>query len=59
LIVDGMQVFLIRQAVINIGRRADNHLVIDDARVSGCMRNCVQSIASLSSSISIPWVGPG
>jgi len=34
LIVDGMQVFLIRQAVINIGRRADNHLVIDDARVS-------------------------
>lgn len=34
LIVDGMQVFALEQAVINIGRRPDNHLVIDDARIS-------------------------
>lgn len=34
LIVDGMQIFPLHQAVINIGRRADNHLVIDDARIS-------------------------
>jgi hypothetical protein len=34
LIVDGMQVFLIDQPVLNLGRRPDNHLVIDDSRVS-------------------------
>jgi pSer/pThr/pTyr-binding forkhead associated (FHA) protein len=34
LIVGGMQVFPLSQAVINIGRRPDNHLVIDDLRVS-------------------------
>lgn len=34
LIVDGVQVFLLTQPVINIGRRPDNHLVIDDARIS-------------------------
>lgn len=34
LIVDGMQIYPLRQAVINIGRRDDNHLVIDDARIS-------------------------
>jgi len=34
LIVDGMQVFPIHQAVVNIGRRTDNHLVIDDPRIS-------------------------
>lgn len=33
-IVDGVQVVTLRQAVINIGRRADNHLVIDDIRIS-------------------------
>lgn len=34
LIVNGAETFLLRQSVINIGRRADNHLVIDDPRVS-------------------------
>ncbi|HHY87479.1 MAG TPA: DUF3662 domain-containing protein [Chloroflexi bacterium] len=34
LIVDGNRVFPLRQPVINIGRRADNHLTIDDPRVS-------------------------
>ena len=33
-IVDGVQVVPLRQAVINIGRRTDNHLVIDDIRIS-------------------------
>lgn len=34
LIVDGVQVFPLTQPVINIGRRPDNHLVIDDPRIS-------------------------
>jgi FHA domain len=34
LIVDGMQVYPIDQPVLNLGRRPDNHLVIDDSRVS-------------------------
>lgn len=34
LIVDGTAIFPLRQAVVNIGRRSDNHLVIDDPRVS-------------------------
>ena len=34
LIVDGTQVFPLEQTVINIGRRSDNQLVIDDRRVS-------------------------
>ena len=34
LIVDGTKVFQLDKAVINIGRRPDNHLVIDDTRVS-------------------------
>jgi hypothetical protein len=34
LIVGGKQAFSLEQVVINIGRRVDNHLVIDDARVS-------------------------
>ena len=34
LIVDGMQVFPLTQAVINIGRRADNDLMIDQEGVS-------------------------
>jgi hypothetical protein len=34
LIVEGNQVFPLTQAVINIGRRLDNHIVLDDARVS-------------------------
>ncbi len=34
LIVDGMQTFPLTHPVINIGRRPDNHLVIDDPRVS-------------------------
>lgn len=33
-IVEGVQVFPLTQAVINIGRRLDNHIVLDDARVS-------------------------
>ncbi|MEW5828579.1 MAG: FHA domain-containing protein, partial [Chloroflexota bacterium] len=39
LIVDGVKVFPLDKPVINIGRRMDNHLVIDDPRVS---RNHVQ-----------------
>ncbi len=34
LIVDGVKVFPLTQAVINIGRRMDNQLVIDDPRIS-------------------------
>lgn len=34
LIVDGVQIFPLTQPVINIGRRTDNHLVIEDARIS-------------------------
>jgi len=34
LIVDGVKVFPLRQNVINIGRRLDNQLVIDDPRIS-------------------------
>jgi pSer/pThr/pTyr-binding forkhead associated (FHA) protein len=34
LIVDGIKVFPLQKIVINIGRRLDNHLVIDDPRVS-------------------------
>jgi FHA domain/FhaA, N-terminal domain len=34
LIVDGMRVYPLEVVVVNIGRREDNHLVIDDPRVS-------------------------
>jgi hypothetical protein len=34
LIVNGVQNYPLKQPVINIGRRLDNHLVIDDPRVS-------------------------
>ncbi|MEJ2263742.1 MAG: DUF3662 domain-containing protein [Anaerolineales bacterium] len=34
LIVDGTKIFPLKYAVINIGRRVDNHLMIDDPRVS-------------------------
>jgi len=34
LIVDGTQIVPLTQTVINIGRRTDNHIVIDDPRVS-------------------------
>lgn len=34
LIVDGTKIFTLDRAVINIGRRPDNQLIIDDARVS-------------------------
>jgi hypothetical protein len=34
LIVDGTRIYPLSQAVINIGRRPDNHLVIDDPRIS-------------------------
>ena len=34
LIIDGVKVFPLTQTVINIGRRMDNQLVIDDPRVS-------------------------
>lgn len=34
IIVDGSQVFPLNRTVINIGRRADNHLVLPDPRVS-------------------------
>jgi pSer/pThr/pTyr-binding forkhead associated (FHA) protein len=34
LIVDGTRIFQLNQAVVNIGRRPDNQLVIDDPRIS-------------------------
>jgi hypothetical protein len=34
LIVDGTRIFSLTQSVINIGRRTDNDLVIDDGRIS-------------------------
>jgi pSer/pThr/pTyr-binding forkhead associated (FHA) protein len=34
LIVEGVRVFPLKQAVINIGRRLDNMVVVDDPRVS-------------------------
>jgi hypothetical protein len=34
LIVDGTRIFTLNQAVVNIGRRADNQLVINDERIS-------------------------
>ena len=34
LIVEGVKVHALTQSVVNIGRRLDNHLVIDDPRVS-------------------------
>lgn len=34
LIIEGVKVFQLRQSVVNIGRRLDNTLVIDDPRVS-------------------------
>jgi hypothetical protein len=34
LIVDGVRVFPLEAAVVNIGRREDNQLVVDDPRVS-------------------------
>jgi hypothetical protein len=34
LIVNGRDVFNLNGGVVNIGRRPDNHLVIDDARIS-------------------------
>lgn len=33
-IVDGTQIFALNQPVLTIGRRADNHLVVNDPRVS-------------------------
>jgi pSer/pThr/pTyr-binding forkhead associated (FHA) protein len=36
LIIDGVKVFPLSESVVNIGRRLDNHLVIDDVRVSRC-----------------------
>jgi hypothetical protein len=34
LIVEGSRTYPLRQAVINIGRRTDNHLILDDPRIS-------------------------
>ena len=34
LIIDGMQTYCLERSVVNIGRRPDNQLVIDDPRVS-------------------------
>jgi hypothetical protein len=34
LIVDGTRIYALEQPVINIGRNAENHLVLDDGRVS-------------------------
>ncbi len=34
LIIDGTRIFSLDKSVINIGRRSDNHLVIEDTRIS-------------------------
>jgi pSer/pThr/pTyr-binding forkhead associated (FHA) protein len=34
LIVDGVQIFSLNLTLVNIGRQAENHLVIEDPRVS-------------------------
>jgi hypothetical protein len=34
LIIEGVKVFPLKESVVNIGRRLDNHLVIDDPRIS-------------------------
>jgi len=34
LIVNGTRIYALNQSVVNIGRRPDNHLVIDDGRIS-------------------------
>ena len=34
LIVEGVKVFPLKDAVVNVGRRLENHLVIDDPRIS-------------------------
>jgi hypothetical protein len=34
LIINGMQIFPLNQPVVNLGRRVDNHVVIEDLRVS-------------------------
>lgn len=34
LIINGTETFPLRQGVINIGRRLDNHIIINDARIS-------------------------
>jgi len=34
LIVDGTRIFQLDDSIVNIGRRSDNHLVIDDPRIS-------------------------
>lgn len=34
LIIEGSETFPLRQPVVNIGRRLDNHVILDDARVS-------------------------
>jgi pSer/pThr/pTyr-binding forkhead associated (FHA) protein len=34
LIVEGVKVFPLKESVVNIGRRLENHLVIDDPRIS-------------------------
>jgi len=34
LIIQGTKIFPLKQSVVNIGRRLDNHIVIDDPRVS-------------------------
>lgn len=34
LIIDGVKIFSLTHPVVNIGRRVDNHIVIDDVRVS-------------------------
>jgi len=34
LIVDGMRIYQLTQSTVNIGRRSDNHLILEDERVS-------------------------
>jgi pSer/pThr/pTyr-binding forkhead associated (FHA) protein len=34
LIIEGLKIHSLRESVINVGRRLENHVVIDDARIS-------------------------
>ena len=34
LIIEGLKVYPLREAIINIGRRLENHVIIDDPRIS-------------------------
>ena len=55
LIVNGTEVFPLTQSVINIGRRTDNQLVIDDPRISACTHSFGRLKVVTSS---LTWIQP-